>query len=183
MSLKTHVRFWASALLLFRSLLRVSHVIDSPHTLRYDDIVWVEDGFDIVVRSSKTSNVLRCIQVRKLKTTKLCAVFWLKHWFKISKVRGSHPLFSFSGLKALSYSNYSTLLSRVVNAAGVKAKISTHSFRHGGASFLSSIGVSMPKIKDRGGWKSDAVNCYISQDFEGKVKSEKLVASAIDLSC
>lgn len=51
LNVKLHVLFWASALLLFRSLLRVSHVIDSPHTLKCSDIKWVEDGYDINVRS------------------------------------------------------------------------------------------------------------------------------------
>lgn len=183
LSIKVHVLFWASALLLFRSLLRVSHVIDSPHTLNCSDIIWVEDGYDIRVRSSKTSTVLRVVPVREIKTKKLCSVFWLKRWFSIIKVKGSVPLFSMSGHKAVSYTNYSTMLSKVVASAGLKYKISTHSFRHGGASFLSSLGVPITKIKDRGGWKSNAVYHYISENFNEKVRREKFVAAAIDLNC
>lgn len=182
-NVKSHVLFWASALLLFRSLLRVSHVKVSPHTLNYNDIVWVEDGYDIKVRSSKTSSVLRVIPVRSLKSKKLCSVFWLKHWVSISKCRGSMPLFSMSGKNALSYSSYSKMLSKVIESAHVTEKISTHSFRHGGASFLSNIGVPLSRIKERGGWKSNAVYLYISESFKEKVQREKLVASAIDLNC
>lgn len=183
-NVKIHVMFWASALLLFRSLLRVSHVIDSPHTLTVNDISWSEEGYDIKVRSSKTSNVERVIPVRQINRKELCSVFWLKRWFSISRCKGNMPLFSVSGPKALSYSNFSRLLSNLLSSANVKSKITTHSFRQGGASFLSSIGVPLPKIKERGGgWKSNDVYLYISENFREKVQREKLVAAAIDLNC
>lgn len=180
-NVKFHVLFWAASLLLFRSLLRVSHVVESPHSLRVNDIMWSEEGYNIKVRSSKTSRQARLIPVNSIITKSLCSVFWLKHWVKLSKLPGNAPLFSITGVRAMSYNQFSNFLSRVLAAAHVDVKISSHSFRQGGASFLSSIGIPLHKIKERGGWKSNAVYLYITENLKDKVLRERLVAAAVDL--
>ena len=45
---------WAMILFLFKTLLRVSHVVSSPHTLLVKDIVFKSWGMIVYVKSSKT---------------------------------------------------------------------------------------------------------------------------------
>lgn len=74
----SHMLFWAILLLLFRSLLRVSHVVDSPHNLKKSDVLVGDNGFLLRVRSSKTSRVPHDIPIACVKDSRLCACYWLK---------------------------------------------------------------------------------------------------------
>lgn len=73
------VNFWAAVLLLFRSLLRVSYVVTSPHTLKIQDVQRTNYGLLIGVHSSKTrkSGDSRSIPIARLTDKSLCAVHWL----------------------------------------------------------------------------------------------------------
>ena len=46
---------WTMILFLFKTLLRVSHVVTSPHTLLVRDIVFKSWGMIVNIKSSKTS--------------------------------------------------------------------------------------------------------------------------------
>lgn len=179
-SLKSSVLFWACCLLLFRSLLRVSHVVSSPHTLKVSDISWEDKGLLLSVRSSKTSTSLRVIPISMCKDKRLCAVYWLKRWLGLSKLANSDYVFSLRSGVPMSYSVFSTTLTRVVTQAGIKERITSHSFRHGGASFLSELGLSLAKIKERGGWRSNAVFCYLSDSVESKWLIDHKVSTLIN---
>lgn len=60
----------------------------------------------------------------------------------------------------------------MINHAGINDKILSHSFRHGGATFLSTIGMPVDKIKERGGWASNAVYKYISESMDVKAQRD-----------
>lgn len=180
LNVKSHVLFWAMSLLLFRTLLRVGHVVKSPHILRLGDIIWGKRGFVVRVKTSKTSNVSRDIPVAALHDRRLCAFFWLNRWCTFRSGITSPYLFCDPKGNPISYHTFASSLSNVVVRAGVSAKLSTHSFRHGGASFLASLGVPFSKIKERGGWKSNAVFCYLSEPLDSKIRSDFLVAEKLN---
>lgn len=182
LSRSSHVMFWACLLLLFRSLLRVSHVIDSPHNLLVGDVKFIHSGIVLVIRSSKTSLCSappRYIPIASLQDKTMCAVFWLKHWLTLSQAKPSAPLFTMNQ-RPLSYNMFNSALSDLVRRAGIQQKISSHSFRRGGATFLSAIGLPLEKIKERGGWKSNAVLTYIAEPIQVKMKREGVVSNVID---
>lgn len=181
-TVNSQLMFWAALLLLFRSLLRVSHITDSPHYLRVGDVEIVGDGLVLKVFSSKCmkrSYSPRLIPIAPMECKKFCAVYWLKRWLSIYDGEPSAPLFSLNGAP-LSYNAFNSALKKVVQRAGIKEKISSHSFRHGGATFLSTIGMPIEKIKDRGGWSSNAVYKYISESFDVKAQRDGKVARIID---
>lgn len=178
----SQLMFRAAVLLLFRSLLRVSHITDSPHCLRVCDVDWAGEGLVLKVYSSKSmkrSKSPRLIPIAPLKCKNFCAVYWLKLWLSKCKLSSSAPLFSLDG-SPLSYSAFHSALIKVVQSAGINEKISSHSFRHGGATFLSTIGVPIEKIKERGGWSSNAVYRYISESLDVKAQRDGKVVMVID---
>lgn len=182
LSRASHVMFWACILILFRSLLRVCHVTDSPHNLLVEDVKFVHSGIILVIRSSKTSlgsAPPRYIPIASLQDKSMCAVFWLKHWLTLRPSTPSSPLFRLNH-RPLSYNVFNSALSDLVKRAGIRQKISSHSFRRGGATFLSAIGLPLEKIKERGGWKSDAVLTYIAEPIQVKMKREGVVSNVID---
>lgn len=56
--------------------------------------------------------------------------------------------------------------------AHISARLTSHSFRRGGASFLLSSGIPLSQIKERGGWKSNCVITYVSDPLYVRVKRE-----------
>lgn len=78
--LNCHVMFWSICLLLLGSLLRVSHVVQSPHTLEVPYLIWGKRGLIIRVRSSKTSRDSRDIPMAGLRDIRLYLCYWLKKW-------------------------------------------------------------------------------------------------------
>lgn len=179
LNLKSHTMFWAMCLLLFRSLLRVSHVVKSPHTLVLSDLIWGQRGVIIRVKSSKCSNIPHDIPVAALRDNRLCLFYWLNRWLSYRGSLESSYLFADNLAAPVSYHCFSKMLSLTLHRAGVKEVITSHSFRHGGASFLASLGVPLSKIKERGGWKSDAVFCYLSEPLDSKIRTDFLVAERL----
>lgn len=130
----------------------------------------------IRVNTSKTSNVSRDIPVAALRDQRLCAHFWLNRWLSLRSNISSPYLFCDFNGKPISYQTFSASLANVVDRTGESSKKTTHSFWHGGASFLASLGIPFSKIKERGGWRSNAVFCYLSEPLDSKIRSDFLVA-------
>lgn len=65
----------------------------------------------------------------------------------------------------------------------INANLSSHSFRRGGATFLSAIGfpLAAASLKECGGWASDAVLKYISEPKYVKMARDMKVSKIIDL--
>lgn len=130
-----HHMFWACCLLLFRTLLRVSHVTASPHNLLAEDVKMTDKGMLICVHTSKSKQFKgtpHVIPVACISNSKLCAVCWLRSWLLRRKPLPHEPLFSFKNSKPISYCLFQSCLKKVVFQAGIKSKISSHSFRKGG---------------------------------------------------
>lgn len=138
LSKNVNVMFWACILTLFRSLLHVSHVVTSDHTLKRKDVHFPPTGgMLLIIRSSKT--VLpgdeHVIPIAELSDPSLCPVFWVKKWLSLSKINMDQPLFSLVGSK-FTYSKFHKALSILISSAWLRSNLSSHSFRQGGATFL-----------------------------------------------
>ena len=83
---KTHMGLliWTAVVFLFSTLLRVSHIIVSPHTLLRRDIKFFKRGILVSVRSSKTKKLGKPAQISISygRENFSCPVYWLKKLFK-----------------------------------------------------------------------------------------------------
>ena len=169
-----------AALLLFRTLQRVSHVVRSDHTLRRDDVKFNKDGCLIRVRSSKTSRGkegCRFIPVTWARDPSICAVRGLHALFKKYPGEQDADLFSFGDRRGLTYSTFSKYFKTLVNRSGIVGNFASHSLRRGGATYMSMVGCTVPQVKDRGGWASDCVFKYIKPSLSHKALVDKKFAS------
>ena len=99
MNIKSDLQFWCALCIMYRCLLRVSHIVASPHTMRRKDIVFTATGVDVIIRSSKT------VQYRERTVTVpvvaapgsiLCPCSYLKYYTDRVGLRPDDPLFPYS---------------------------------------------------------------------------------------
>lgn len=85
---KTHCVLWASCLLMFFSLLRVSHVTDSIHSLKVEDVKTHDWGLMLSIRSSKTHRGGKPIllPVCKIPDKVYCPVYWISRLLSNARV-------------------------------------------------------------------------------------------------
>ena len=57
------------------------------------------------------------------------------------------------------------------------SSISSHSIRHGSATFLQQAGWDLEEIKKRGNWKSSAVKRYLHPTVADKLKRDETVST------
>ena len=174
--------FWGALTLSFRALLRKSHVTPSPHSLRAEDIVFKEDYIIVTLRTSKTDQFGRSpvvVTVKSIPGSPLCPVSMLRRIFSLRNPGPKDPVFtvrSCVGLKPMSYSAYNNKLKLIAGKSGLDPKlVSTHSIRHGGATYLQSINMPLDSIKARGNWRSSCVNNYLHPSVAYKLSKDDLV--------
>ena len=88
MESKLDLVVFVASLFLFRCLLRVSHVIASPHEVRCSDLQFHSWGVAVTVRSSKTNQFgenVRVIPVCDARRSLLSLSYWLKRFLASSK--------------------------------------------------------------------------------------------------
>ena len=174
-----HRLTWTAVLLMFRTLLRVSHIVTSPHQLLRKDIKFTTYGLDVLVHTSKTSKVLERIPVNKLSSSEICPVYYLKELFQLYPRSGSSPLFSTRSVKTFTYTEFRSMFKKFLRLANITGDYSSHSLRRGGATFMSQSGCSLSEIRQRGLWKSDCVTRYIKPEFNYKVLQDGGLAAII----
>ena len=173
------LNFWVACLLMFRTLLRGSNVFGSEMGLKFEDVEWHPWG--VVFRIGKTKTIqfkqyeLR-IPVAEVKGHKLCLVSILKLLVRYSGTSVGRPLLGWyekHRFKPASYSWFMSKLKGTCARVGLVGKFGTHSFRHGGATTLAMIGVSLSQISKRGDWRSMCVLRYLNRPFGNIVVEEK----------
>lgn len=176
---KLHCVFWASCLLMFFSLLRVSHMTESVHNLRVGDVKTHSWGLMLHIRSSKTHRGTRplLLPVCKLPDKRFCPVYWITKILSTVGNSSGSPLFSAALGRPYTYMVFRSVLNKVSMLAGLGKKFSGHSFRKGGALYLISMGVPLTQVQERGDWKSMCVLRYLSVPIGDRVASESLLAS------
>ena len=166
---------------LFRTLLRVSHVVWSSHTLLRSDVKFNVNGMLVAVRSSKTRSKgeeVAFLPVLYADCEKICAVKLLKKFLVRFPKKPDEQLFSIAGRK-YTYNRFSENFSRLLGKAGIHGDFASHSLRRGGATHMSMAGCSVAEIKQRGLWKSSCVFKYIQQPISHKIKVDKKVVARL----
>ena len=108
--------------------------------------------------SYKHSDQVVSIKIDKYSDDFLCPWSNLFNYLTHTVLRADDPLF------AISASEFSDILSRCASQAGIKTRLTPHSFRRGGATWFSSNGMTDAKLKAYGRWSSNAYLCYVKAD-------------------
>ena len=161
---------WCMILFLFKTLLRVSHVVISPHTLMVKDVLFKSWGMIVIVNSSKTSQRGKPhqIPVSRIGNKALCPVHYLEKIQKLFPRKGDSPLFALKNGKALSYSDFNSEFKLLIKKSKIQGNFATHSLRRGGTTTLFNSRAPMAYVKDRGQWKSNCVFKYITPTLGDK---------------
>ena len=173
---------FVAALFMFRTLLRVSHIVTSPHTLLRSDVKFNKEGCLVRIRSSKTTRSIgkvTFIPVTWAADSSICAVRGLRFILGLYPGNQDSPLFSRPGGVPISYSTFSKKFKILLTKANLSGDFASHSLRRGGATHMSMVGCSVPQIKDRGGWASDCVYRYIKPSLGHKFKVDKNFAKFV----
>lgn len=178
-SLRAAQVFLASCLLMFFTLLRVSHVTNSVHSLKCQDVVRCSWGYMLNIRSSKThrGTLPISLPVCKLPDRWFCPEYWISRLHDPSRRKRGGDLFACMLGRGYSYSLFRSLLDEVSVRAGLGKKFSGHSFRKGGAQYLIALGVPLTQVQERGNWKSLCVLRYLSSPIEDRVCVETALAN------
>lgn len=182
---------WSAIVFSFRTLLRKSHFLpDSsgyvPHLISRSQIEFFSDYMTVTISSSKTDRSggkpLKMV-IYETAQNPLCAVYWTKLHFRstpspdeglfVKKVKDNYV--------PLQYREVLQFLQKLVTFIGLDPHdAGLHSLRRSGASYLNSIGVTLPDIKMIGNWKSNAVFEYIKSSDARMMSIQQLVAHSLE---
>ena len=178
--------FWLAVTLAFRGLLRKSHYTYSCHTLLWRDVSLYPDHIIIRIRTSKTDQFAsrgHRIVLSASPGSFLCPVFWVGEMARVQAPRETDFLVRVPGphgLAPINYRWFNFRLKQLALSVGLDpSRVSSHSLRHGGASFMSSQGSSLMDIRARGGWASSAVFRYLHHADATLLKQDLLIATSI----
>ena len=167
---------FAAILFLFRTLLRISHIVQSNHTAMREDVKFNSKGFLVRVKTAKnlkSSGKNWYIPVLSSTNDVVCPVKWLSSLVQGCPRAPREYLFSTEKIPVLTYSCFARQFKELVKRAGLKGDFASHSLRRGGASYMSSRGCSIDEVKDRGGWKSGCVYKYICPPVSQRIRVDK----------
>ena len=178
-SVDLEVMVCIAALLMFRTLLRVSNVVSSDHTLRRGDVIFGTEGCAVRVGSSKTTSKKESAVVLPVlfsSDKSICAATWLARFVKRFAMPQEAFLFSTTRVPVLTYGMFAKKFKDLTVRAGLHGDFASHSLRRGGATFMSMLERPVEQIKARGMWKSDCVYRYIAPPLSAKIVNEREVA-------
>lgn len=163
------VTFWSACLLMFRCLLRISNIINSPHTLRVCDSKFTSWGCLVSIPSAKCSKpgIVHVLSLASLEVHNLCAVYWLKKLIRCCNLSGNDYLFCLHPA-GLNYHTFREMLAYSLQSVQ-NLRISSHSFRIGGATLLHNMALPLAMIKERGGWRSWSVLQYLREPLNLRI--------------
>ena len=115
------VLFWTMIIFLFRTLLRVGHMVMSPHTLRRSDVEFSKWGVLISVNTSKTKQKgsSHKIPISKSENLDLCLVYWFRCLCKRYPRAETEFMFSTKNYPKLTYSRFNKSLKRLILASKI----------------------------------------------------------------
>ena len=183
MSVNVDKVFWVSLLLAYRCVLRVGHVCKSVHSMKVKHVILTKEYVKIHISSSKTDQFGKNPQDIYLSrlNSPLCPCEILEDLLSAPWATPESNLFRIKGvssLKTKDYLNFNLKLKGLSIALGLPVdRISTHSIRHGGATMLRNLGLSVDTIKKMGNWRSDAINNYLHQSQSDLLKLDVVPAN------
>ena len=171
--------FWVSIVVAFRGILRCGHVCNSVHSLRVRDVVVTTKYVKLHIRSSKTDQFGKKpydVFLQRLHNSPLCQALILLDLITVSRTNPNARIFTCRGqMQEYNYIN-SRLKSLAVVIGLPIHRVSTHSLRHGGATFLKDLGMSTNDIMKKGNWRSNAVYKYLHDSRKDLLKLDVLPA-------
>ena len=171
---------FVAALLMLPTLLRVSHVVQSVHDLKVEDVTFFKGKCLVRVNSSKTTkgkDDSSILPVLISKDPRICAASWLLYMFRFFDLKSGSYLFSSPSIPVLTYSMFARKFKELVARAGIWDDFASHSLRRGGTTFMSMLERPIDQIKARGLRKSDCVYRYIVPPMSSKLAAEQIVAA------
>ena len=178
--------FWAALTLAFRGLLRVCHYTSSTHNLRWKDISIYPDHLVLVLPSSKTdqfSDKPHRLVLNSSSSSPVCPVFWLSELARIHTPLELDYIFRIpvpGGLVPITAPWFNHKLKSLASEVGLDSgRVSSHSLRHGGASFMSAHGADMLDIRARGAWASSAIYSYLHHSDSTLRQKDALISKHI----
>ena len=116
----------------------------------------------------------------------LCPVHALRDFFDTCPAPASSPAFvlpTATGLRSISYSSFTKHLKDLLRLAGLNPdNYSGHSFRRGGATYASSLGIPHELIQLQGDWVSTAYLEYLARPLRQRLSLAQTVASQLGSS-
>lgn len=182
---------WSAIILCFRSLLRKSNVLpinanDKAHLILRKDVSFFSWGMLLRVHSSKTLQYQERqleVPIFSMPGSPLCAVTFVKKHFESYPADMDSPLFlkwKNGRVTPLLYRDVLGALKTLIKRIGLEeTKVSLHSLRRSGATFMCKIGVPLSDIKTMGDWRSLAVLEYIITPLERKLEIESQTSKAL----
>lgn len=186
---------WAAALVMFFALMRRSNVVplngtmfDPALHLRRRDVTFTGTGAHIYIRWSKTNqfrNSVRTIPLPRIVGHPLCPTNAIYHAFRLTDTAEQDgPAFLISdnigGSTPLTAHLFWHTLRTALSAAGIQTNgLGTHSLRRGGSCYLFNIGMPEARIRELGGWVSNAYVRYITANLDSLAQTTNTMANAI----
>jgi hypothetical protein len=182
--------FWSACLVCFFGLLRRGMLLpfsvrnSTPVCLIRGDVVNLNlVSFQLCIRHSKTIQFgqrLLTIPFVACADSRICPVAFLIRHLSGSQLQKGVPLFSYldkGGLCCLTHSVFVSKLKGLLEELGYPSKnYRGHSFRQGCCTMCYQAGLSLPEIKLRGAWKSQAFERYLFIPAESISNSACMIA-------
>ena len=142
----------------FFGLLRFNEVAN----LKYDDITWNSNGFDVFIKKSKTDQHAKgdFVSICKHKNPIICPVSLTLYYFKRLSIKSGFLLPSLRGKTIntsapLLYNTALRDLKKCLSKVGMDPSgFGEHSGRRGGTTAAASAGASLNELMLQGRWKS-----------------------------
>ena len=195
-SLPLHRALWAAFLLGFFTFFRKSNIIPPSHSqfsptkhLSRSDFHFTSWGLIVSVKWSKVIQFRErtlLIPLVSIPSHALCPVHALRDFFDTCPAPASSPAFvlpTATGLRSISYSSFTKHLKDLLRLAGLNPdNYSGHSFRRGGATYASSLGIPHELIQLQGDWASTAYLEYLARPLRQRLSLAQTVASQLGSS-
>lgn len=177
--------FWLSCLIAFRGLVRRSNLFGDGMCFKYCDVSLASWGLILVANKTKTIQYKeRSIHVilSTIKFSEFCARKYAVLLMALVLYPNPHVPF-------LAYMKNGVFIKCTFDWFGKKldgickslnlSHFTLHSFRRGGATALSELGVSLSDIKAIGDWKSLSVLDYLDRSNESRFRLDQRVSSML----
>ena len=181
MSIFNNLVFWAATTLAFRCLLRASNYCKSRHSLMVDDLLFVKEGIVVKISSSKTNQFneyVSEIPIFANSDSPLCPVKWICKMLSIRRPARGDNLFLLS-IKGNWKPMSAVWFNKMLKMYCTLPKVSSHSLRRGGASYMLQLKFKLPEVKQRGLWKSACVFEYLSLRTDQAMVRDKIFSLSL----
>ena len=155
----------AMFLVAFYALCRVSEIAVgrfTDHTLQRRDVARLTgaDAFRITFRSFKHARGPQRVRINKQLPAASCPVAALDRYLRMrGETQG--PLFLHRDGRPVACREFQSALASLLRSLGERGRLSSHSFRIGGATHAARAGLSAVAIQRLGRWRSNAFMRYI----------------------